>query len=102
MSTVQLRVNPPVWPMYFKEADKKEAAWQIDQCVKWLHSQGFEIVSVQAGSRNPRIIIRSSQLCEGLEGAVRRYERIGMNETRYWVAIRFDCEVRWTDMGDAK
>ncbi len=102
MSNVQLRVTPPVWPMYFREADKTEAAQKIDQCAKWLHQQGFEIAHVQAGSRNPRIIIRSSPLCEGLEGAVRRYERVGMNETRYWVAIRFDCEVRWMDMGDAE
>lgn len=74
-----------------------ETAVQSDRCAKWLKAQGFEVLCVQKGPRNPRITIRTSPLCDQLEGAVRMYERVGKTERRYWVAIRFGCEVRWTE-----
>lgn len=93
----QHQATPPfVWPHHYTEADRQAAAWQIEACVGWLKAQGFEVRGVQMCSRNPRIFIDNSPLCEQLEGAVRRFERIGNIENHYWVAIRFDCEVRWT------
>lgn len=91
--------TPLVWPHYYTEADRKEAAEQIDLCDKWLRAQGFEVRGVQVCSRNPRVFIANSPLCEQLEGAVRRFERIGLVKLHYWVAIRFGCEVRWMDGG---
>lgn len=88
------------WPSYFKDADRQEVAGKVERCVDWLHLQGFDVCGVQVGTRNPRITIRHSPLCEKLEGAVRRFERVGLVEMRYWVAIRFDCEVRWVDGGE--
>ena len=68
------------------------------QCANWLVSQGFEVLSVQAGRRNPRIEIASSRLCEKLEGGVCMTERnLNQPTKRTWVAIRFGCEVRWND-----
>lgn len=84
-------------PHRITPAERIEAAAQADCCVKWLKANGFEVLYVQHGPRNPRIIILSGPLCESLEGAVRRFERVGHVETRYWVAVRFGCEVRWTD-----
>ncbi|OHD24110.1 MAG: hypothetical protein A2Y38_12295 [Spirochaetes bacterium GWB1_59_5] len=77
--------------------DRLQTAVHASQCVKWLQSQGFEVLGVQKGPRNPRVTIRTSLLCEQLEGAVRRFERSPQGEKRYWVAIRFGCEVRWTE-----
>ncbi len=96
-------------------------AQDAHQCVQWLKCQGFDVLFVQAGSRlsappspkgsasrvgrilKPRVYIRTSPLCEQLEGAVWMYERITHNgnmvSRRYWVAIRLGCEVRWTDEG---
>lgn len=91
--------KPLVWPHYYTEHDRNEAAEQIDLCVKWLREQGIEVRGVVVCSRNPRIFIEHSPLCEQLEGAVRRFERIGLTKLYYWVAIRFGCEVRWMDGG---
>lgn len=90
--------RPPV----ITQAERLEAAAQADFCVKWLQAQGFEVLYVHKGPRNPRVNIRTSPLCEQLEGAVRMYERLhGKPAKRYWVAIRFGCEVRWTEMESA-
>jgi len=103
MSNLQRQIPTPV-PVstyHATPAERLAAAERADYCVRWLKIQGFEVLYVQKGPRNPRVIIRTSPLCEKLEGAVRMYERIGKTEKRYWVAIRFDCEVRWTDGGAA-
>lgn len=98
----QLPAPVPVFPFHATPDERLAAAARADYCVRWLKSQGFEVLYVQKGPRNPRVIIRTSPLCEKLEGAVRMYERLhGKPEKRYWVAIRFDCEVRWTDGGAA-
>ena len=84
-------------------AQRMEIAARADYCVKWLQAQGFEVLRVEATRRNPRVNIRTSPLCEQLEGAVRMYERLHSKpEKRYWVAIRFDCEVRWMESGADK
>lgn len=102
MNHIQRQVNKLVtFPPYFKEADRSEAAEQVEKCVKWLHLQGFEVLAVLVGTRNPRISVRTSPLCAQLDGAVRRFERAAQGERRYWVALRFDCEVRWAEGGAA-
>lgn len=87
----------PTRPPRITLADRLAHAAKADPCVKWLKAQGFEVLYVERGTHNPRVIIRTGQLCAQLEGAVRRYERIGQTERRYWVAIRFGCEVRWAE-----
>ena len=72
-----------------------------DICVKWLKAQGFTVVNVLVGRRNPRIEIQNSQLCHALEGAVYIAERTSQGAKRGWVAIRHGCEVRWTETGGA-
>ncbi len=66
-------------------------------CAKWLVAQGFTVLSVAVGRRNPRIEIQTCRRCSALEGAIFIYERTATGARRGWVAIRFDCEVRWTD-----
>jgi len=73
----------------------------IEQCANWLYHQGFRILGTETGLRNPRITIACCPLCEQLEGAVRMYERSQQGDRRYWVAIRFDVEVRWQEGGAA-
>lgn len=83
--------------------DRLAHAAKADPCVKWLKLQGFDVLYVQRGMLNasPRIVIRAEPLCDQLEGSVHRFERIGKVESRYRVAIRFDCEVRWYEGGAA-
>lgn len=69
---------------------------RAEQCVKWLKAQGFTVLGVRVGRRNPRIDIQSSGLCMRLEGAVYITERKNLGIKRGWVAIRHGCEVRWT------
>lgn len=89
------------WPLYLTGAGRAEVVPEAGQCVNWLRAQGFDVLRVEATRRNPRITVRAGPLCDALEGAVRRYERILHNgsrtERRYWVAVRFGCEVRWTE-----
>lgn len=75
----------------------RQDAFVAERCVTWLKVQGFEVLRVESGRRTPRITIRTSPLCEQLEGAVRMYERTKDGARRYWFAIRLDCEVRWTE-----
>lgn len=98
MNHLQRQVNKLVtFPPYLKDAGRSEAAEQVEKCVKWLHLQGFEVLGAQVGTRNPRITVRASPLCDQLDGAVRRFERTAQGERRYRVALRLDCEVRWAD-----
>ena len=80
-------------------AERAEVARQADQCVKWLTVQGFEVLYIQKGLSHPRVHIRNSPLCKSLDGAVHMYQRGASGEQRYWFAIRFGCEVRWSDDG---
>lgn len=66
------------------------------QCADWLRAQGYTVLNVLVGSRNPRIEIAPSRRCAALEGAVFLTERHGGQTARQvWVAHRFGCEVRW-------
>ena len=68
------------------------------QCANWLVAQGFEVLGVSVGRRNPRVEIAPTRLCEQLDGIVHMTERhFNLPTRRYWVAIRFGCEVRWAD-----
>lgn len=78
-----------------------ELANRAHRCVQWLKDQGFEVLHVQQGLRNPRVIIRTCMLCNQLDGAVLMYERLDQSlrrsERRYWMVLRHNCEVRWAD-----
>lgn len=68
------------------------------QCTRWLKSQGFTVLNVQVGRRNPRIEIVKARLCDSLDGVIYITERsIKDPSRRGWVAHRFGCEVRWAD-----
>jgi len=69
---------------------------QADQCVNWLKANGFDVLSIEPG---PSITIRTSPLCNELEGAVAGYSRGLHGERRYKMVIRFDCAVYWLDEG---
>ena len=73
-----------------------EIAQRVDQCAKWLKINGFEVQGVE---RCGRIHIRTSPLCEQLEGAIAGFSRGPRGVQRYKTVIRFDCEVRWIDGG---
>src|ERR1019366_2607098 len=75
-------------------AQRRKIAHRANYCVRWLRDQGFEVLGVGDG---PRIIIRSSALCDQFEGAVSGYSRSLRGEQRYKTVIRLDCEVRWMD-----
>lgn len=71
-------------------------AEQADQCVGWLRANGFDVLTIEAG---PRITVRTSPLCDQLEGAVCGFSRGLHGEQRYKMVTRFECEVRWLDAG---
>lgn len=77
--------------------ERAEVARAAQACVNWCHAQGFEVTGVQRGLSHPRVYIKASPLCDQLDGAVHRFERVANIERRYWFAIRFGCEVRWND-----
>lgn len=70
---------------------------RADCCAKWLKAQGFTVLSVHVGRRNPRIEILPSHLCKKLDGAVYITERSNQGTKRGWVALRHGCEVRWEE-----
>jgi hypothetical protein len=77
-------------------------AQEADPCVRWLRVQGFDVLHITRGLHGKvRITIRTCPLCDPLEGAVWMFERLGNTEYRYWVAMRFGCEVRWVQGGAA-
>lgn len=83
-------------PRHVHNADlRRRIAQQVYQCSRWLRVQGFEILRVAGGVIQPRIVIKHSQLCASLEGAVDAYERNPHGERRYRYAVRFDCMVEW-------
>lgn len=78
-------------------AERAEVAREAQACVNWLRVNGFEVTGVQRGLSRPRVYIKVSPLCEQLEGAVHRFERLNNIERRYWFTLRLGCEVRWND-----
>lgn len=76
---------------------RREIAEKAHGCVKWLKSQGFDVVRVEKGAVGPRIIIRTSPLCKQLDGTVSAYSRAATGEQRYSFTFRFECEVRWLE-----
>lgn len=83
---------------HHQQHDRFEVAAQADYCVRWLKSQGFDVLAVSDG---PRILVRSGPLCDRLEGAVQGYSRGPKGVERYKAVIRHDCEVRWAVKGGA-
>lgn len=97
---------------HFRQNDRFQVAEQADYCVRWLKSQGLEVLAVTAlttftpslkprrdaeGAVTvcPRILVRYSPLCDKLEGAVQGYSRGPRGIEHYKTVVRFDCEVRW-------
>lgn len=87
-SPTTVRINP---------ADRLALAQLAKQCIDWLFISGFEVLQVTKGLDKPRVFIRNSPLCKTLDGAIHRYERSLQGESRYYFAIRHNCEVRWND-----
>lgn len=87
-SPLTLRLNP---------AERLTLGKQAKQCIDWLFVSGFEVLQVTKGLDKPRVFIRNSPLCKTLDGAIHRFERTQQGESRYWFAIRHNCEVRWND-----
>lgn len=76
---------------------RRRIAQQVHQCSQWLRVSGYEILRVEGGFCQPRIVIKPSPLCDQLDGAVNAYERTLHGERRYRYAVRFDCMVEWSE-----
>lgn len=74
---------------------RRQIAMKAYQCASWLRVNGFEVLAVMGGLRQPRVVIRPSPLCEQLDGVVEAYERGPRGERRYQYAMRFGCMVEW-------
>jgi hypothetical protein len=74
---------------------RRQIAQQAHQCARWLRVNGFEVMAVLGGLRQPRVVIKSSPLCNTLDGVVQAYERTSKGERRYRYAVRFDCMIEW-------
>lgn len=83
---------------HHQQQDRFEIATRADFCVRWLRSQGLEVLAVSNG---PRILVRYSPQCDQFEGAVQGYWRGPKGVERYQAVIRLDCEVRWVVDGGA-
>lgn len=70
-------------------------------CASWLIEQGFTVLTIAIGRRNPRIEIQASRRCAALDGAIFTHERTPAGVRRGWVAILGECEVRWSERGAA-
>jgi len=68
-----------------------EIAAQAARCANWLKVSGFEVLRIEAS----RITIRSSPLCDKLEGVVDGFECVKKRTRRYKMVTRFDCAVVW-------
>lgn len=98
MNWALIETPPKVREIALNAAEQRRTlAEKADGCVRWLKSQGFDVVRVEKGVVGPRIIIRTSPLCKQLDGTVSAYSRIANGEQRYSFAFRFDCEVRWME-----
>lgn len=82
-------------------AQRLVAANDTDYCVKWLKTQGLEVIGVSKGHVTPIIIIRNTVLCASFEGKVLAFERGPIRTRRYWFVMRHGCEVRWAESGGA-
>lgn len=76
---------------------RRELAQKAHQCARWLKVNGFEVIAVAGGMRQPRVLIKPDPLCDRLEGAVSAYERSPRGERHYRYAVRFDCMVEWME-----
>lgn len=74
---------------------RRQIAAKAYQCARWLRANGFEVLAVMGGLRQPRVVIKPSPLCDRLDGVVAAYERGPYGERRYRYAVRFDCMVEW-------
>ncbi len=96
---MNLTFPQPSWQLieHPQAARRREIAEQATFCAQWLRAQGFEVVFVDKGTRTPpRITIRTSPLCDKLEGAVRAYQRTLRREQHLMIVMRHGCEVVWT------
>jgi hypothetical protein len=53
-------------------------------------------VSVGYGQHLPRIVIKSGELCDTLEGAADAYERTPGGKRYYRYVLRFDVQIEWS------
>ena len=74
---------------------RRQIAQQAYQCARWLRINGFDVMAVLGGLRQPRVVIKPSPLCNALEGVVQAYERTAKGERRYHYVVRFECTVEW-------
>lgn len=76
---------------------RRRIAQQVHQCSQWLRVQGYEILRVEGGFCQPRIVIKPSPLCDQLDGAADAFERTRHGACHYRYAVRFGCMVTWTE-----
>lgn len=73
-----------------------ESMERATNCARWLHAQGYTLLGIATGRRNPRIEIAACRMCAQLNGVVRMTERqYNHPAVHSMVAIYFGCEVRW-------
>lgn len=98
MSWLLIETPPKVRAIALNTAEQRRTlAEQAHGCVRWLKSQGFDVVRVEKGAVGPRIIIRTSPLCKQLDGTISSYSRTINGEYRYSFTFRMECEVRWLE-----
>lgn len=74
---------------------RRQIATKAYQCARWLRANGFEVLAVMGGLRQPRVVIKAGPLCDRLDGVVAAFERGPCGERRYRYAVRFGCMVEW-------
>lgn len=73
--------------------------WQADAGVKWLVQNGYTVLSVEIGARNPLIWIANCSACQRLDGVmvIRQSGERGIE--RVMAALVAGCQVQWRVCG---
>lgn len=70
------------------------------KCVARLLREGFTVLSVHVGNRNPRVLIQNSARCDRLEGAVAMRTHSPEGRMEIMVADFEGCQVHWKVKGN--
>lgn len=72
---------------------------RVRSVARYLMAQGFVVLNVHVGPRNPRIVVQTCARCAVFDAAVRVRDRVGNTRREIWVAHVRGCQVEWAVNG---
>lgn len=62
-----------------------------------LAAEGYTVLDVKVGNRNPKILIQSMRKCRQLQGALRMIDSTGPHRQHIYAARYRDAQVEWRE-----